>query len=134
VWGGVTRNYLTMWKAAAGDPAGAATVTEAVLADMARAHGHDHPDTLIIRSNLAAFHADAGDPAGAAAATEELLAVSRSAAATARARCPVPGRDRTARTVSVSSSPPANETTLNPAAPFSRSTHPCGDHPVKAWG
>ncbi|MFE5534072.1 tetratricopeptide repeat protein, partial [Embleya sp. NPDC056538] len=36
--------------------------------------GADHPDTLMIRSNLAGWRAEAGDAAGAARAFEELLA------------------------------------------------------------
>ncbi|WP_460429080.1 tetratricopeptide repeat protein [Amycolatopsis oliviviridis] len=68
------RSYLATWRGHIGDPAGAATAYEELLADRLRVLGPDHPDTLAARSNHATWRGEAGDPAGAATAHEELLA------------------------------------------------------------
>lgn len=40
-----TRNNLAFWRGEAGDPAGAAAASEALLADRVRVLGPDYPDT-----------------------------------------------------------------------------------------
>jgi hypothetical protein len=48
-----TRSNLAYWRAAAGDPAGAATAFEQLLTDYLRGLGSGHPNTLTTRSYLA---------------------------------------------------------------------------------
>ncbi|XVV08561.1 tetratricopeptide repeat protein [Actinoplanes sp. CA-131856] len=68
------RHSLAYWRGEAGDPTGAATAFEQLLADRLRILGSDHPSTLTTRANLAYWRGVVGDPAGAAAAFEQLLA------------------------------------------------------------
>ncbi|THV37757.1 tetratricopeptide repeat protein [Glycomyces buryatensis] len=68
-----TRNNLAYWRGKAGDAAGAATATEALLQDQVRVLGPDHPDTLTTRNNLAVWRGEAGGAAGAATAFGALL-------------------------------------------------------------
>ncbi len=70
----VSANTSISWRGEAGDPAGAATATEELLADRVRVLGPDHPNTLITRNNQARWRGKTGDAPGAAAAFEELLA------------------------------------------------------------
>lgn len=67
------RSNLAVWRAEAGDTAGAAEAAAALLADRLRVSGPDHHDTLTTRSLLAHLRAQAGDPAGAAAEISALL-------------------------------------------------------------
>ncbi|MEU7788002.1 tetratricopeptide repeat protein [Amycolatopsis sp. NPDC049159] len=67
------RNDLAYWQGRAGDPAGAATAFDGLLADRLRILGPDHPDTLTTRNNLARWRGESGNPAGAVAALEQLL-------------------------------------------------------------
>lgn len=60
------RGHAAQWRGAAGDPAGAATEYEKVLADGVRVFGVDHPDTITARGNVARWRGAAGDAAGAA--------------------------------------------------------------------
>lgn len=46
---------------------------ERVLVDCLRVLGPNHPNTLLVRDNLARWRGDAGDPIGAAAALEQLV-------------------------------------------------------------
>ncbi|WP_309116018.1 tetratricopeptide repeat protein [Saccharothrix sp.] len=69
-----TRSNLARRQGEAGDPAGAITEYEALLADQLRVLGPDHPHTLTTRSNLASWRGEAGDPAGAVTGCEALLA------------------------------------------------------------
>jgi hypothetical protein len=48
----VTRSNLADWRGHAGDPAGAVTALEELLADWAGVFGPAHQDALIISSNL----------------------------------------------------------------------------------
>src|SRR5438874_6286655 len=56
---------LAYWRAEAGDPAGALSTAESLVADQTRVLGRDHPDTLVTRANLAYWRGPAGDPARA---------------------------------------------------------------------
>lgn len=68
------RHNIAYWAGQAGDPAGAITALEDLLADRIRVFGPDHPNVLTTRSNLARYRGDAGDPAGAIAAYEQVVA------------------------------------------------------------
>ena len=57
-----TRSNLAYWRGEAGDPAGAATAFEQLLADYQRVLGADHPDTLTTRGHLMYWRGVAGDP------------------------------------------------------------------------
>ncbi|GAA1025389.1 MULTISPECIES: FxSxx-COOH system tetratricopeptide repeat protein [Amycolatopsis] len=70
----LARTNVALWRGYAGDPTGAVTAFEALLADYLRVLGRDHPDTLIIRDYLAYWRGHFGDLPGGAAAYEELLA------------------------------------------------------------
>ena len=52
-----TCGNIANWRGLAGDPAGAATAAEAMLTDMLRVLGPDHPRTLTARANLACWQA-----------------------------------------------------------------------------
>jgi hypothetical protein len=54
-----TRSALALWRAAAGDAAGAATAYEELLTDYMRVLGPDHPSTLAARHNLAFWRGEA---------------------------------------------------------------------------
>ena len=69
-----TRHNLAHWRGEAGDPGGAVTASEQLLADRLRVLGPDHPSTLTTRHNLARWRGEAGDPGGAVATFEQLLA------------------------------------------------------------
>ncbi|MFE4637636.1 tetratricopeptide repeat protein [Streptomyces sp. NPDC056773] len=69
----VSRANLALWRAEAGDTAGAAEAAAALLEDQLRILGPAHPDTLNNRSHLARLRAHAGDPAGAADEIASLL-------------------------------------------------------------
>jgi hypothetical protein len=67
------RCSTAIWRAAAGNPAGAVATFEALLPATVRAFGPDHPTTLRARRGLAWSRGEAGDPASAVAALVELL-------------------------------------------------------------
>ncbi|MFZ3499591.1 tetratricopeptide repeat protein [Streptomyces sp. 5.8] len=69
----ISRSNLALWRAEAGDTAGAAEAAAALLADRLRVLGPDHPGTLNTRNTLALSLGEAGNPAGAAAALAALL-------------------------------------------------------------
>nr|WP_280641024.1 tetratricopeptide repeat protein [Streptomyces afghaniensis] len=66
--------HIARFRGKAGDAAGAATLSEELLADEERVLGPDHPDSLITRNNVARCGRRTGDAAGAATAYEQLLA------------------------------------------------------------
>lgn len=68
------RHEIAYWAGQAGDPGGAITALEGVLADRVRVFGLDHPAVLTTRSNLARFRGNAGDLKGAVSAYEEVVA------------------------------------------------------------
>lgn len=57
----------------AGDPTGAVTALEDLLADVLKRMGPSHRETLTVRRDLAWWRGETRDPAGAVAAYEELL-------------------------------------------------------------
>jgi hypothetical protein len=60
----ISRDNLARCRGEAGDPAGAVTAFEGLLADQLRVLGPDHPRTLITRNSLAYWRRQAGHPAG----------------------------------------------------------------------
>ncbi|MCW2144250.1 hypothetical protein [Actinoplanes cyaneus] len=60
-----------------GQVAAAATETEALLADLLRVLGPDHPDTLTTRANLARWLGNAGEPASVVATAFNALLADR---------------------------------------------------------
>jgi uncharacterized protein YjbI with pentapeptide repeats len=69
----IIRHQIAAEQGDEGDPDGAASALEELLADLERVMGPDHPQTLAARSNLAHFRGQAGDASGAAIALAELL-------------------------------------------------------------
>jgi hypothetical protein len=67
------RANLARWRGQAGDPSGAATALEHLLADLLRVLGAGHDRTLSIRDYLAHWRGEAGDRTGAVDAYEQLL-------------------------------------------------------------
>ncbi|MDX5570146.1 NB-ARC domain-containing protein [Streptomyces sp. ID05-04B] len=67
------RHNIAWWQMEAGDPAGAATAFERLLADKEDVLGA-HPSTFATRYGLARAQGESGDPAAAVAAFEALLA------------------------------------------------------------
>ncbi|MFE9482865.1 NB-ARC domain-containing protein [Streptomyces spororaveus] len=68
------RHGIAWWQMEAGDPAGAATAFQQLLADKVDVLGADHPSTFATRYGLARALGESGDPAAAASAFEALLA------------------------------------------------------------
>uniref|UniRef100_UPI003F49117B tetratricopeptide repeat protein n=1 Tax=Streptomyces chartreusis TaxID=1969 RepID=UPI003F49117B len=68
------RHDIAWWQMEAGDPAGAATAFERLLADKEDVLGTAHPSTFATRYGLARARGESGDPAAAVAAFEALLA------------------------------------------------------------
>ena len=59
-----TRNNLAYWQGVAGDPAGAVTTFEQLLAEQLRVLGPDHPNILTTHADLASWRRKACDQMG----------------------------------------------------------------------
>ena len=68
------RGNLALWRASAGDPAGAAAELADLLSPVQRALGPDHYNVLSIRGHLARLQSEFGEAAGAVKLFETLVA------------------------------------------------------------
>ena len=68
-----TRGNIAHWTGESGDAAGALHLSQALLPDLQRVFGPDHPHTLTTRNNIAGWSGESGDAACALRLFQELL-------------------------------------------------------------